>query len=89
MAETSAFGLFHPNAAEYLRLQLNKELVAAAEPILQEHLQIAVAALEKVMRERMGALLIGLLEQNFRMYEDRNELHLVLHQALPTKGDPR
>ena len=56
--------------------QMNAELMAAAEPAIQE----AVKQVEKEVRKRFGALVISLIEQQFSVHRNGTDLHIVVHQ---------
>lgn len=64
-----------------LRAGLNKEMVAAAEPIVKE----AMAAAEREMRKRLGEMVVGLLATQYSVMRDGRDL-LIRVQMEPKKG---
>lgn len=58
---------------EHLRLQLNEQMMKAAEPLIAE----ALAKIELEVRTKLAACLIGLVEQRTMFYEQED--HLVIH----------
>lgn len=64
------------SAMRILKDQMNAELMAAAEPAIQE----AVKQVEQEVRKRFGALVVSLIEQQFSVCRNGTDLHIVVHQ---------
>lgn len=50
-----------PNFLSSLQAEMNKQMLAAAEPVIQK----ALKEVEQAMRQRLGAMVIGLIEESF------------------------
>jgi hypothetical protein len=59
--------------------QLNEELVAAAEPVVQQ----AVKDAEAAIRKRLGVAVVGLLEQYYRVERHGQELRITVRHDWP------
>lgn len=63
-----------------IREAMNKEMAAAAEPIIQKALDEAKKEIEVAMRKKMGSMLIAVIDNNFRMERMGTDLHIIVHQ---------
>lgn len=70
---------------QQLLSRLNAELAKVAEPIVAKHLAAARGELEEAMRQRLGAMLVGMLEQNLSLYRNEHQLVITLNHCLPEK----
>ena len=80
MAETVPITLSEAMGEKTVAL-MNACLEETAKPLLEK----ALSDIERAMRERLGGLMISMIEKNFSCYLDRGEIHIVLHQA--QRGD--
>ena len=58
------------NMAKALKEQMNKEMLEAAEPIIQQ----AVKNAEKEMRFRLSAMIVSLVENRFDVFRDGRDI---------------
>lgn len=61
-----------------MRDALQTEMTKALEPAIKN----AVAEIEKDMRERLGAMVIRLLEKHYEITTDRDKLVIVVRREL-------
>lgn len=66
----------------HLIQKMNQDIMAAAEPIIQEALRKA----ERAMRERLGAMIIGQLETSFDVCRDGRVIQISVHQKKDGAG---
>ena len=72
--------LINPDEAlRILREKINKEMIAAAEPFIQE----ALVRSEKAMRERLGSLIISYIDQSFSVERMGTDLRIIIKRDLP------
>jgi hypothetical protein len=70
-----ADSLINSDAAVSLLLQtMNKEMVAAAEPVIDK----ALADIEKVMREKLGSMVIAYLDNYMEVERMGNTLRILI-----------
>lgn len=60
-----------------LVIELNRQMLEAAEPIIQE----ALKRIEREMRQALAARLIGLIESNMYFERHGTDLRIVIKQA--------
>lgn len=61
---------------EHLRISCQKRIVAAAEPVIQE----AMKEIESRMREKLGSIVVGMLDTSINVCRDEREIRItVLH----------
>lgn len=60
-----------------LVIELNRQMLEAAEPIIQE----ALKRIEREMRQALAARLIGLIESNMSVERYGTDLRIVIKQA--------
>jgi hypothetical protein len=62
-----------------LREKLTAGMMQAAEPVIQK----ALAEAEKAMRERLGSMVIGLLEHSYDVMRDGSDLRILVRHQWP------
>ena len=58
-----------------LRAELQKELTAAAEPLIQ----VAVKEAEKAIRDRLGRAVLAVIENNYSVERMGTDLRITVH----------
>ena len=66
----------HENLLQQLHIDLNKEMMEAAEPFIQESLR----KIEIEMRKKLAQNLIALIEYNVSFRTNTNEIYSVVNQ---------
>jgi hypothetical protein len=66
------------NMLRAIQVQINEQMKQAAEPVIQQ----ALKDIEVEMRKKLGAMLISLIEQNFRVETRSNDLVITVKQAM-------
>ncbi len=64
----------HENLLQQLHIDLNKEMMEAAEPFIQESLR----KIEIEMRKKLAQNLIALIEYNVSFRTNTNEIYIVV-----------
>ena len=67
--------------SKYLLQNINKQMLEAAEPILQE----ALKKLEIRMREKLATNIISLIEQNYSVERCGNDIRIMVSQPQSQK----
>lgn len=68
-----------PSFLRSLQEEMNRQMLAAAEPVIQK----AVQEVERAMRQRLGAMVIGLIEKSVEVDRFGPDLRILVKQAKP------
>ena len=62
--------LDYPSLHSAMTEELKRQMLAAAEPVIQD----AMKEIERGMRERVAAWAMGVIDKNYDMWRNQNEL---------------
>ncbi len=67
----------------HLKIALNDAMLKAAEPLIAA----ALVEVEREMRKAVAARLISLVDRTYSVDRNRDDLHIVVHQAFEKGGE--
>lgn len=74
------FNINEDRLLEYLRHDCKERMIKAAEPVIQE----AMKEVEARLREKLGSIVIGMLDSSINAFRDGRDLRItVIHEEKP------